>query len=264
MAPLALIAVRAAGRPLPRSRRPWWARRPASGGTLAAGAATTARPILTLLADRLVHPFGLDRADGRDCIVPQGLDLVPGELPPLAGEEVAQRELADANPFELVDLVAEPRQHPANLAILALVEDHFQDGTQLVLRADVHPLGVHFSLGQRDAPANLVEQLLGRHACHLHEIFLFHAVAGMGEKVGQCPVVGDEDQPLAHAVEPADGKQPLLARHEVDHTGPAVGIEVGGHHAHRLIEHVDDPLRVGQFLTVHPHLGLERIDPRAE
>jgi len=45
---------------------------------------------MSLLADRLVHSFGLDRTDGRDRVVPQGLDLVPRELSPLAGEKVAQ------------------------------------------------------------------------------------------------------------------------------------------------------------------------------
>ena len=160
--------------------------------------------------------------------------------------------------------MSEPRQHPADLPILAFIEDHLEHGTLFVLRADVHPLGMHLPFGQGDATANFVEQFLGRHARHLHEIFLFHSIPRMGEEVGQRPVVGDEDQPFAHAVEPADGKQSLLTRHEVDHAGSAVGIVVGGHHAHRLVEHVDDPLRVGQFLAIYPYLGLERIDPRAE
>jgi hypothetical protein len=108
--------------------------------------------------------------------VPESLDFAPGQLPPLAGEQVAQRELANTDPLELVHLVAEPCQHPPDFPILSLVEDHFKDGALLVLRADIHPLGMYLPLGQRDAAADLIEQFLGRHARHLHEIFFFHAI----------------------------------------------------------------------------------------
>ena len=86
----------------------------------------------------------------------------------------------------------------------------------------------------------------------------------MGEQVREGAVVGDEDQPFAHAIEPADGKQPLFTGHEIDHAGPARRVEIGGHDSDRLVEHVDDPFRIGQSLAVDPHLGLERIDSRPQ
>ena len=86
----------------------------------------------------------------------------------------------------------------------------------------------------------------------------------MGEEVCEPTVVGEEDQPLAHAVEPANREQPLLAGHEVDDTGSPRRIGVGGHHADRLVEHVDDPLRVGQPLAVNTNLLGARIDAGAE
>ena len=213
---------------------------------------------------RFVHSPGLDRADGRDGVVPEGLDLGPRELPPLAGEQVPERKFANADPLELVHLVAEPRQHATDLPILALVEDHFEDCALLVLRADLDPFGMHLALRERDTPADFVEQFLRWDARHLDQIFLLHAIARVGEQVREAAVVGDEDQPFAHAIEPADGKQPLFTGHEIDHAGPARGVEVGGHHADRLVEHVDDPLRVGQSLAVDPHLRFEWIDLRPQ
>jgi hypothetical protein len=73
------------------------------------------------------------RTDVADGILAQGLDLAPGELPVLTGQQSAERHLPDAHTLELVDLVAELREHAANLAILALVEHHLQHGAELVL-----------------------------------------------------------------------------------------------------------------------------------
>ena len=161
-------------------------------------------------------------------------------------------------------LVAEPGQHPANLPILALVEHHLQHGAQLVLGADRHPLGMHLAFREPHAAAQRLEQLFRGHARHLDEVFLLDAVSRVGEQVGEPAIVGDEDQPLAHPVEPADGEEPLVSRHEIDDPGPAGGVEVRGHDADRLVEQKHDPLRVREPLPVHADLLGVRIDPRAE
>ena len=160
--------------------------------------------------------------------------------------------------------VAEMGKHPADFPIFPFVEHHLQHGTQLVLRLQMHPLGKHLPVGQRDATADLIEQFLGRHARYLHEIFFFHAIPRVGEQIRECTVVGHEDQPLAHAVEPADRKQPLFARHEVDHAWPSGGIEIGGHHAHRLVEHVDHPLGIGEAFPVDANFLPPGIDARTQ
>jgi hypothetical protein len=164
----------------------------------------------------------------------------------------------------LVDLVAERGQHAPDLAVLTLVEHHLEHGALLVLRADRHPLGMHLGFSEADATSESVEQFLAGHAGDLHEVLLLDAVSRMGEEVCEPTVVGEEDQPLAHAVEPANREQPLLAGHEVDDTGSPRRIGVGGHHADRLVEHVDDPLRVGQPLAVDTNLLSARIDAGAE
>ena len=86
----------------------------------------------------------------------------------------------------------------------------------------------------------------------------------MGEQVGQIAVVGHEDQPFAHPVEPADREQPPLTGHEIDHPRPPGGIEVGGHGPHRLVEQIHNPLRIRQPLAVDADLLRAGIDPRAE
>ena len=86
----------------------------------------------------------------------------------------------------------------------------------------------------------------------------------MSQQVGQLAVVGDEDQSFAHPVEPTDGKQPLVAGNEIDHSRSSRGIVVGGDGADRLVEHVDDPLRMRQSLTIDPDLLTKRIDPGSQ
>ena len=123
---------------------------------------------------------------------------------------------------------------------------------------------MHFPFGKPDAPAKLLEQFSLGHTRHLHEVFLLDSVAWMGQQVGKFPVVGDQDQALAHPIEPADGKQPSLAWYEINHPRATGGVKVRGHHSHRLIEHVDHPLRVGEPLAIDTDFLGARVDPRAK
>jgi len=197
-------------------------------------------------------------------ILAEGLDLRPRQQSPLPRQQVAEGELSDRDTLELMDLVPELREHAADLAVLPLVENHLKDRALLVLRLEVDVLGAGHSLREADAAAEFVEGFQSGNACHLDKVFLLDAIPRVGEEVCQFAVVGDEDQPFAHSVEPADGKQPLFPRDEVDDARPAVGVEVRGHHADRLGEHVDDPLRVGETFAVDADLLAERIDPGAE
>ena len=178
----------------------------------------------------------------------------------MSWQEAAQGQRADGDPLELMHFVAEMGEHPADFPIFPLVEHHLQHRTQLVLRLERHMLGPSHAFRQADAPAEFFQGFRGGHARHLHHVFLLHAIAGMGQQICQFAVVGHEDQPLAHAVEPADRKQPLFARHEVDHAGPSGGVEIGGHHAHRLVQHVNHPLRIGEAFPVNANFLPPGID----
>jgi hypothetical protein len=161
-------------------------------------------------------------------------------------------------------LVTKAGEHSADLAVLALVEHHLQHGALLVLRTDRDPLGMHLRLREPDAAVQSVDELLAGHARDLDEIFLLHAISRVGQEVGEAAVVGDQNQTLAHPVEPADREEPLFTGHEIDHPRTARGIEVGRDHAHRLVEHVDDPLRVWQPFAVYTNLLGLRIDSAPE
>ena len=63
-----------------------------------------------------------------------------------------------------------------------------------------------------DALAQAPERARRRHALDLGEVLLLHAEARMGEPVGELAVVGEEQQALGVAVEPADGEHPRLVR----------------------------------------------------
>ncbi len=161
-------------------------------------------------------------------------------------------------------LVPKARQHAANLPVFPFVEHHFENGTLLVLGAEVDMLGPRHTLGEADPAAEFVERFGGRHSRHLDKVFLFDSIPGVGEEVGQFAVVGDQDQSLAHPIEATDGEQPLFTRHEVDDAWATIGVEIGSHHAHRLGKHVDHPLGVGEPFTVDADFLPLRIDPGAE
>ena len=123
---------------------------------------------------------------------------------------------------------------------------------------------MHLRLGEPDAPPQFVEQFFRRHARDLHEVLLLDTIPGVSEEIREPAIVGEQDQPLAHPIEPADREQPLLTRHQIDDPGPARRIDVGGDDAHGLVEHVDNPLRVWQPLAIDADLLGLRINPRAE
>jgi hypothetical protein len=65
------------------------------------------------------------------------------------------------------------------------------------------------TLGQAHALAKLLDDLQVRQAGNLGLIRLFNAIPRVRQPLGQETVVGNQDQPLAGKIQPADGKQPL-------------------------------------------------------
>ena len=88
-----------------------------------------------------------------------------------------------------------------------------------------------------DAAAKNVELGLGGLAGDFDQVSFFHAGGGFGEPVGQFAVVGDDEQPLAHVVEAANGVEALLhLLEELHHRGPALGVFDRGDKAAGLVE----------------------------
>jgi len=112
-------------------------------------------------------------------------------------------------------------QHSSNLAIPSLIEHHLQNRAGLVGGPQDHTLRLHPSIREMHAAAEGVERVLRRHARDLHEVGLFHAVAGVCKVIGEVTVVGDQDQARAGAVKPSDGKQTPIAGEQVDDARPS-------------------------------------------
>ena len=67
-------------------------------------------------------------------------------------------------------------------------------------------------------------------------------VAGMGQMLGQFPVVGHQQQPFGQVIQPPHRVQPLMEPgHQVRHCPPALGILHGGHHPPGLVQQIGVP-----------------------
>jgi hypothetical protein len=185
-------------------------------------------------------------------------------LPPLSRQKISEREPADGDSFELMHLVAELGEHPANFTVLAFVEDHFENRALLVLAAKTHPLGVDFAFSQANALAKPLEQIGRRYARDLHEILLLDTVARMCQEICQVAVVREEDEAFARAIEPPHGEESAIPRHQVDHARSPCRIVVRGHHPDGLVEEIDHAARIRQLLAIDANLLGARIDLRAE
>lgn len=181
-------------------------------------------------------------------------------MPPLAGKQVAEGQPPHRNSFELMNLVPELGQHAPNLTVLSLVEDHLEDSAELVLTPDAEPLRMHFAFCQPHALPKPLKQFRGRDTGHLHKVLLLDAITRMGEQVREVAVIGEKNEPFAHAIEPSDRKQSTVVWHEVNDSWSAGRVEVSCHHADRLVKEIDHATRIGEPLTIDANLLGPRID----
>ncbi len=117
-------------------------------------------------------------------------------------------------------------------------------------------------LGRKhDAAAQFVDGFIGGLAADLDHVGLGHVGAGTGELRHQIAVVGEQQQALAHVVEPADRKDPLLDSLEQIHDrGPPLRIADGGHGALRFIHgEIDVALGAAKQLALHSNLIDARV-----
>ena len=117
------------------------------------------------------------------------------------------------------------------------------------------------------AEPDALEQLVagprvGGLAGHLDEVGLLDAEARVHQPIGQVAVVGQQQQPLAVLVEPADGVDALAdVRHQVDGQRPAGRVVIGAEVAARLVDQpVDRLFRVPDRLAIDGDALLARID----
>src|SRR6478736_2950687 len=95
------------------------------------------------------------------------------------------------------------------------------------------------------------------------EICLFDAVARMSEAIGKLAVIGDENQAFAGAIEPTHGEDAFFSRNQINNTGSAAGVMIGGHYANGLVDSKIQPLRLTNRFSIDADLLRCRINTSA-
>ena len=152
-------------------------------------------------------------------------------------------------------------QHPANLAVLALVEHDLQPGAFALRFQPLDAAGADVAVAEPDALEQLLHVLAARLAGHLHLIRFLDAETRVHQPKGQVAIVGQQQQALAVLVEPADRVDALAdVRHQIDGQRPAGRIVVGAEVAARLVDQPVDGLFAVQRLAIDAHF-LRRVRP---
>jgi hypothetical protein len=140
---------------------------------------------------------------------------------------------------ERLHAVADGLDHPAHLAVPALVEDELEAGageTPSPGRRGASVLEVH-------ALRELAQRPVGRLLPGLDLVDLLDPVARVREPVRERAVVREQERAGRVDVEAADRDDARLVADEVDHRRPALRVARGRDHARRLVqEHVGEPL----------------------
>jgi hypothetical protein len=110
------------------------------------------------------------------------------------------------------------------------------------------------------------QRLRRRRSLHFGQVGALHFEAGVGERVGQLPIVRDEQRPLRIEVQASHRKDaPARVLHVLRHRGPALRILHRGDYARRLVEdEVGALLRGLDQLAIHRHQIAPRLHLRPE
>ena len=172
----------------------------------------------------------------------QGLNLGRAERAVQPRRKFPQAQRAHADPLQSLHLVPDPGQQAANLAVLPLGQHNFQQRAVPLGFDERRRLGGEPSFREVHPLLQLIDNLARGDPRDLHAVDLFDLEAGVGQAMGQLPVVGDQQQPFAVLIQSPDGEQPLgRLGEQVDHPGTSLGIAVGAEHPGRLVDEVVRP-----------------------
>ena len=179
-------------------------------------------------------------------------NLLGGKHAPHAGTQFKDPHCGDAGAAQILHLVAAVIKHEADLAFDSLREDHPDlDRRNLGDFVHLRPAALNVKASEQLCCVGGVEGLVEGDL-----VLLFDLEARMGQRQGQLPVVGDNQEPLTLLVQPS---------HMVD-AGPVVGqksenrgavplVFGGAKHALRFEEHrVDNFLRANDLAAYLDHI----------
>ena len=164
--------------------------------------------------------------------------------------------------------MAQDTQHPPDLPVPPAAEGHPEPGAALRFRAmgeagddldvvEPQPLAVH-----PDAAPRPLEHVFFGKPADGGVVGLRQPVTGMGDPLGQLPIVGEQHEARTVAVQPADRNQRAERMgKKIHHRGPAPGIRAGGEMAKGFVENQVAPrlAQLAEARPVHPDVLESRI-----
>lgn len=154
--------------------------------------------------------------------------------------QIAQSQRAHARAYQPFHFVTDREQHPSNLAVESLSQNHPQTRrTDRVDEIDPSTLPIEddsaLKLDCQDGIPRLIERDF---------VLLFDFVTRMREPLGKVAIVGQDEQPLALRVEPSDVKETReFRRQQMEDRVAGVRIAAGGDESARLVKQEIEPRR---------------------
>ena len=156
--------------------------------------------------------------------LPKGAYLSRGQVAPSARRQGPIRDGADAGPHQSPDRVADGLAHAPDLPVAPFVNG--DPGRMRAQKGDASAIGK--AILELDAATEPADGLSGQTSLDLDDVLLQDTEARVGEMVRQFAVVGQDQKPLGHYVEPADREDAGHVGQEIEHSGPALGVERAG------------------------------------
>ena len=154
-----------------------------------------------------------------------------------AFSEISQREPSGLDPFEPDHGMSHVVEHAPHLPLPAFVDSDIHPGVRFFLPdlPDLCRRGL--AVLQEDACFERPDRAVFKHALELHQIGLGKFMFGMGDQMGEIPVVRQEQQALGIVVQPADRVYADLdAFEQIMHRRPSLGVGHGRHKARGLVQ----------------------------
>lgn len=123
--------------------------------------------------------------------------------------------------------MADPGEQAADFSVASLVEHHFEFRSRTGLLLELDSFGSCHAFREVNALGESAERLWRRGTCDMDLVSLFNSIARVGQAVGQFPVIGYQDQAFTGLVQPANGKQAVLAPNQIDDSHATVWIAIG-------------------------------------
>jgi hypothetical protein len=166
----------------------------------------------------------------------QGQDLFASQWPPTADRQLTEAQRPDRQTAQRDDFVSEPRQNAANLAVLAFREGDLQLGGTRTLATQLNGIDPGKSFREAHTAHQFFQVRLRNFPLHGGQIQFLNAIARVSQALCQLAIVGQEHQPFAGTIQPADREDALLDVDQIDHQHAAAGIAVAREHTAGFVQ----------------------------